>query len=310
MRSLYTHIIRPLVALFSTLSICSVFCLSASIAWAQEPLSKDPSARDIMQRLLDRNDGTSQVSQQKLTSCRYKIKNKKRSCAEKPRIKRIESVRRDYGNTEKDKRSVSILLDPPGERGISFLQYDYEDRNKDADQWMYLSALGKVKRIVSGSEDEPKKGSFFGSEFGYEDLEQRHIDDSTYTLLKEVLYRGRDCWVIEVLPTPERARKSNYRKTINWIDKERNLVLKSLMHNRQGKREKRFTQGNIKQIDGIWVAMSLTIDNLLTQRMSNFKLEKVSFNQDIEEDFLSLRTLNDGAFRESRLKKYRAGLQE
>lgn len=308
MRSIRTHIIRPLIPLLLSTSV--VFSLGSSMAWTQEVPSKTPSARDIVQRLLDRNDGFSQISQQKLTSCRYKISNKKRACAEKPRIKRIESVRRDYGNTEKDKRSVSILLDPPGERGISFLQYDYEDRNKEADQWMYLSALGKVKRIVSGSEDEPKKGSFFGSEFGYEDLEQRHIDDSTYTLLKEEHYRGRDSWVIEALPTPERARKSNYRKTISWIDKERNILLKSVMHNRQGKREKRFTQGNIKQIDGIWVSMSLTIDNLLTNRMSNFKFEKVAFNQSIENNFLSLRTLNDGAFRESHLKKYRAELRE
>ena len=56
---------------------------------------------------------------------------------------------------------------------FTFLQYDYENTDKESDQWMYLSALGKVKRIVSGNDDEPKKGSFFGSEFGYEDFKHR-----------------------------------------------------------------------------------------------------------------------------------------
>ncbi len=266
-------------------------------------------ARSIMQNVMDRNDGKTQVSRQKLSTCRYAKKDKRLVCAEKPRSKTIESVRKDYGKNEKDKKSVSVLTNPPGERGIGFLQYDYDERDKDADQWMYFSALGKVKRIISGNDDEPKEGSFFGSEFNYEDMEQPHIDDYQYKILKSETYMKRDCWVIEVEPTPERARKSNYSKSVSWIDKERLLSLKTIAHDRQGQKLKRITARKISQVDGIWIPLLLNVNNLQTKRMSTVKIEKIAFDVEVEDEFLTLRTLTDGAFRESRLQQYRSHIK-
>lgn len=263
------------------------------------------TARSIMQQVYDRDDGDSEVSIQKISSCRYAIQQRKRACIEKPRVKRFESVAKDYGPQGKDKKSVSILLDPPGERGIGFLQYDYDDQEKDADQWMYFSALGKVKRIVSGNDDEPKKGSFFGSEFSYEDLEQTHLDDYTYRLLTEETYRKRPCWVVEAVPKPHRAKKSNYGKSIAWIDKERLIALKSIKFDRQMQKEKRITAVKVREIDGVWSVLLLNIDNLQTQRMSNMALETVTYNVAVDDEFLTLRTLTDGAYREARLQHYR-----
>ncbi len=118
------------------------------------------SAREIMQKVNERNDGFSHVSKIQLSTCRYAVKNRKLSCIEKPRIKVMESIRKDFGKNEEDTKSVIIIMEPAGEKGIGFLQYDYDDPGKETDQWMYFSALGKVKRIISGNEDEPKSGSF------------------------------------------------------------------------------------------------------------------------------------------------------
>ncbi len=270
--------------------------------------AKVEDAREIMRQVYDRNDGQTQVSRQTLSTCRYAQKGENLVCAEQPRKKTFESVRKDYGSTEKDKKTISVVIDPPAEQGIGFLQYDYEDENKDADQWMYLSALGKVKRIVSGNENEPKNGSFFGSEFGYEDMELPHLDDFTYRLVQTETYQQRQCWVIETLPKPQRARKSNYSKSITWIDKATLLVLKSIATDRQGKKVKRITMRDIVQIEGVWMPLQININNLLTKRMSTIKFEKISINKTIEDEFLTLRTLTDGAFREQRLKEYRTTL--
>ena len=266
--------------------------------------------REIARKLYDRDDGVSQISLQKLSSCRYARKNKKRVCIEKPRTKMIESVRKDYGVAQKDVKTVSILTDPPAERGVGFLQYDYEDQSKEADQWMYLSALGKTKRIVSGNDNEPKKGSFFGSEFSYEDLEKPHLNDYTYRLIKSITYRKRPCWVLEITPTAQQARKSNYSKSINWIDKERFIRLKTLLYDRQGRKVKKLSSHNIKQIDGLWLPMLLNIDNIQTQRMTTLKIEKTALNIDVSDDFLSLRALSDGAFREQQLNQYRSIIKQ
>ena len=267
------------------------------------------SAKEIARLLYDVDDGDSEISKQVLSSCRYTLKDKRRVCMEKPRSKIIESVRKDYGDKKKDKRSISILLGPPAEKGVGFLQYDYDDQNKDADQWMYLSALGKVKRIVSGNDNEPKQGSFFGSEFSYEDMEQPHIDDYRYRLLKTVIYQGRPCWVLEITPTEQHARSTNYSKSINWIDKERFLSLKSVLYDRQGKRLKRLVTRRIQQIDGVWSPRLINIDNLKSHRMSTIKVERVAFNLAVDDNFLTLRTLTDGAFREQLLAQYRKRIQ-
>ena len=263
------------------------------------------NARDIIQKVIDRDDGKTQFSKQTVATCKYAIVNRRISCEETPRIKVIESAMKDYGQKGKDKKSVMIIIDPPSERGIGFLQYDYEDQDKDSDQWMYLSALGKVKRIVSGNDDEPKTGTLFGSEFGYEDTEQAHVDDFTYRIIKEEKYQGKDCWVIESLPTPQHARKSNYSKTEQWIDKERLLMLKAKMYDRRGKLIKQMTQSDFIQKDGIWVGQKMNMNNVQSKRISTMKLENIALNVPVDDQLMSQRTLTDSAFREQRLQALR-----
>ena len=280
------------------------FTIAALLAcWVlAQPLYAE-EARAIMQRVLDRDNGASEVSRTKLATCRYVKKSKRLVCAEDPRVKVFESVRKDFpveGGT--DTKSVMLIREPAGERGIGFLQYDYEAQGRDSDQWMYLAALGKVKRIVTGSDDEPKTGSFFGSEIGYEDMEARHLDDYTYKLLKTVTYRKRPCWVIETKPTPEHARKSNYSRSIQWIDQERLLSLKILLYDRKGQPAKQIISMNVEQIGGIWIARRMHVNNVQTRRQTTMALESVALNVEVADEFLTQRTLTDLAFRESILQ--------
>lgn len=264
-------------------------------------------AREVMKRVQDRDDATVEISRTKLSTCRISKKDKKIACVKKPRVKVFEGVRKDYGPQEKDSKSVMIILDPPGVRGIGFLQYDYDKR--DTDQWIYFSALGKVKKIVSASENEPNKGSFFGTEISYEDVEQKKLDEYVYKIIKSETYQGRECWVIESLPTQQRARKSNYSKSLSWVDKERFLVLKTVLFNRQGRKAKRITMRNIEQIDGIWSARKIYFNNLLTKRMTTLSLEAVAYNIPVKDEIFTQRTLTDSAFREQNLEKLRLFLK-
>lgn len=263
-------------------------------------------AREIMDKVNNLDDGDSQYSKQTIATCKYVVKNNRIKCSERPRVKVIESVRKDFGPKGKDKKSVMIILDPAAERGIGFLQYDYDQAGKDTDQWMYLSALGKVKRIVSGSEDEPKTGSLFGSEFNYEDIEQRHIDDFTYRIVGEEKFRNHKTWIIESLPTPRHARKSNYSKSIQWIDQERFLPLKGELYDRRGKLIKQLSMSDHKKFDGVWVAQKLNINNVQTRRISSIKLNHTALNVKVNDEFLTQRTLTDGSFREQQLSTIRS----
>ena len=271
-------------------------------------LAADIDPREIMQRVSNRDDGKSQYSRSIVATCRYSTEGGKMRCTEQPRVKVLEGAQKDYGKNGKDGRSISIILQPAAESGIGFLQYDYDDNNRDSDQWMYLSALGKVKRLVSGNDDEPKSGTMFGSEISYEDVEKTHIDDYIYKLIKEETFQGRPCWVIEAQPKPKRARKSNYSKSVQWIDKERLLFLQGQIYDRTGRPVKQIISSNVENINGIWVARQLNVNNVQTQRISTMKIEKIVLNPQIEDALFTQRTLTDGAYREKQLLELRKGL--
>lgn len=292
-------------ALKTVLSILICLGYFVSPAWAQ-------SAREIMIKVdkVSREAYASSIQKMKLSTCKYGIKGKKMVCVEKPRIKLIESVQKDTGPNGKDSKAVSIILEPVGEKGISMLSYDYDDPNRDADTWLYLSALGKVKRMISGSDDDDaESGSFFGTEFSVEDMENRKIEDYSYKMLKETKYQKRPVWIVEAVPTPKRARKTRYGKSVTWIDKERYIVLKVQLYNRYGRLHKRLTMRKIKNIDNVWVARSVAMNNLITKRVTRMSLLALAFNVQVSDSFLTKRTLTDFAFRERELARLRKELK-
>ena len=273
------------------------------------PLLSAQSPREIMQQVQDREDGRTEVSRMKLVTCRTVKREGRLVCAEEPRIKLFESVRKDVGPSEQDTRSVTIIREPADERGIGFLQYDYSEQGRDSDQWMYLAALKKVKRIVAGNSDEPKTGSFFGSEIGYEDLENRHLDDYEYRLIKEETYQQHPCWIIESRPIPEQAVRSNYSRSIQWVDQERFLRLKTLLYDRQGQPLKQILATQVEQQDGIWITRQLQVFNVQTRRQTSMMIEALAFNVEVADEFLTQRALTDAAFREGTLQQLTQSLQ-
>ncbi|NJM17069.1 MAG: outer membrane lipoprotein-sorting protein, partial [Bacteroidales bacterium] len=151
------------------------------------------SAREIMVRFdkESKEASYSLIQEMKLSTFKYVVQQGKIRPAEKPRINVLEIVAKDVGIDNKDTRSVSIVMEPTRDKGIGMLTYGYADAGKDDDNWLYLSVLGKVKRLVSTGEGNDEGGSFFGTEFSIEDIASRKIDDYTYTLLGQENYANR-----------------------------------------------------------------------------------------------------------------------
>lgn len=274
------------------------------------PLSAQ-STRDIMVEVDNvlKDSYTSTFQKVKLSTCKYSVKQKRMACTEEPRVKVLESILKDYGTHKRDSRSVNIILEPVSDRGICMLTYEYYDADKDNDFWLYLPALGKVKRLISSSDDSEESGSFFGTEFSIEDVEDRKIDDYTYKILKEETYEDRPVWIIESIPTPKRLRKTRYSKIISWVDKERYVILKDDLYNHQGNHYKQMLKKDIVQIDNVWIARKAFMNNLSTRRITNMELISAAFNMEIPDEFLTQRTLTDFAFRERNLVKLRTYLK-
>ncbi len=289
-----------------------VIYLLISAVWAADSSSLSAlAARTIIDKMdaQQRSISNGTFSRSQISTCKFGKKDKKISCVESPRIKLMESVSKQYGKNKKDSKNISILLEPASERGIGMLSYTYDNDNKDSESWLYLSALGKVKRLASGSSDDQEPTAIFGSEFSTEDLESGKTNEYSYKILQQGAYNKTNVWVIESIPTKQRMKKTHYSKILLWVDQERFIPLKIQSYDKRGKLYKRTVFSNIKKINGLWVAKDATIMNLKSRRLSNMKTKNIALGIEVSDEFLSQRTLTDFAFREQHLSQLRLQVQ-
>ncbi len=288
-----------------TRGICAL--LFSSFLFNSAALAED--ARAIMEKVEDYQRATSDsaFNRMQLSSCRFGLQNNQITCAERPRVKALESVGINLGENKRDTKAITIVLEPASERGIGMLNFSYDDSSRDNETWLYLSALGTVKRIASGnSDDDTEPASLFGSEFTTEDQDTGKLDEYEIVLLEEATEGGRDVWKIQLTPNEERARKTRYGRMVQYIDKERYVALRVDFYDRYNREIKRLLASRVEQIDDVWVARSLTMMNLVTNRLSNMAILEINTGIDVPENFLTQRTLTDVAFREAELQRLRA----
>ncbi|PCK07405.1 MAG: outer membrane lipoprotein-sorting protein [Alteromonadaceae bacterium] len=157
-----------------------------------------------------------------------------------------------------------IIFDNPGDvKGTTFLSYTHKQGADD--QWLYLPALGKVKRISSRN----KAGSFMNSEFAFEDIASQEVEKYTYKYLKDATHEGISVFVLELDPTDE---KSGYSKIHSYIDQQRYIPLKIDFFDRAGQRKKTLLFTDYRQYkDKFWRASNQLMQNHLTGKSTLLK---------------------------------------
>ncbi len=150
-------------------------------------------------------------------------------------------------------KSLMVFLTPADVKGTKMLTHEHI--NGDDDQWMYLPALKRVKRIASKN----KSGSFMGSEFSYEDTANSNWEKFTYENdLQEVVLNGMKCYKGTRYP---KDKNSGYTKQITWIDMKNLLVQKVDYYDRKKEHLKTAIFTEYKNIDGIWRMGKIVMQN-------------------------------------------------
>jgi len=241
-----------------------------------------PSAREIMLAVDDRDDGDNGIMDLEM------ILIDKRG---NQRIRKIRSFGKDFGE---DDYQLMFFLSPADVKDTGFLTYDYDDDSRDDDQWLYLPALKKTKRIATGD----KSGSFMGSDFSYADLTERPLEYYDYKLLEHSEVRGVPVWVIEAIPrTEEEIDETGYTKTVSFVRKDNYVVIRSVIWVKKGKRLKYMEVKKLESIDGIWVPTEITMSTRKgkkTLHKTRILVSNVKFNQPMDDDMFSLRRLEKG----------------
>lgn len=210
----------------------------------------------------------------------------------RPRVLEVWSQKSD---SEKDlDETLMVFHEPSSVKDTRFLQK--ENDGEDDDQWIYLPDLGRVRRISGGQGDD----SFMGSDFSYDDMKSREIDDFEYELLEEDEYNDYETYVVEAIPKdPE---EEQYAKTISWVTKEHYVPVKVEMYDKDSKelyKEMR-VESEIKKIDGIWTVFSTVMENLDSGHKTNLYVKErdnnylIEYNVDINDRRFTQQFLETG----------------
>lgn len=199
------------------------------------------------------------------------------------RVRQLKQYIADEGSVEK---KIMYFTAPADVKGTSFMNWSYSSA-KDDDQWIYLPALKRTKRISSGS-----KGDYFmGSDFTYDDLGERHPDEDTHKLLREETVDGKPCFVVESTP---KAKGHMYSKTITWVLKDTYIGLKREFYDPNAKLLKTLTIKNYKKISGVWVILDTEMKNVQKNHSTTISLANVKINQGVPASKFTERSMTMG----------------
>ena len=189
----------------------------------------------------------------------------------------LREVRVKVLEAENDGNMSLFVFDQPRDaRGTALLIHGHKDRPDD--QWLYLPALKRVKRISSSN----RSGSFMGSEFTYEDMTVQEVEKFTYRYLRdEPCGDGLDCVVTERVPV---EKGSVYRRQVVWRDKAELRVWKVEYFDRKDAHLKTLTLGEYQQyLESYWRAGKMVMVNHLTGKSTDLVWTDYQFRTDIDE---------------------------
>jgi len=202
----------------------------------------------------------------------------------KERMREMTMLRKDFEEGG-DQKYFIYFYQPADVRNMSFMVWKYP--KKDDDRWIFIPALNMVRKIAASD----RRSSFVGSDFTYEDISGRDIEDDNHSLVKEEKIGERDCLVIKSVPKDEKGTDYSYK--LSWVDKERWLPLKEEYSSKKGELQKVFTADEVKEVSGIWTITKRTMKNEENGHRTEVSFDKNEYNVKMEDGLFTERSLKN-----------------
>lgn len=199
------------------------------------------------------------------------------------RLRELVMLRKNFGPAGGDQKYFMVFFQPADVKDMSFMTYKYPA--KDDDRWMFIPAVNMVKRIAA----QDKRSSFVGSDFTYEDVSGRDIEDDTHVIEREEKVGTRDCYVVK--STPKAGQVSDFGYRLIWVDKENFLPLKEAQYDRKGTAYKLFTADEVVEIKGIPTVIRRSMKNQQSGHRTEAAYANTHYDLGIEDNLFSERFL-------------------
>jgi len=195
----------------------------------------------------------------------------------------IKQFIRDNGRVEK---KIMFFQKPADVKNTSFMSWSYASGKAD-DQWIYLPALKRIKRISSDS-----KGDYFmGSDFTYDDLGDRNPNDDRHKIIRQEKFKDESCYVI--VSTPKK-KNYMYSKTVTWIVKGKWIGLKKIFYDEDGELLKTLTVNKYKKIGRYLILTNTKMVNKQNRHQTSMNLSRLNVKRRVANSYFSERRMRRG----------------
>jgi hypothetical protein len=203
----------------------------------------------------------------------------------------MEGVKNGKGDVTGDRLLMRFTY-PNDIAGTSFLVWERD--GAEDERFLFLPALGRVRRIAGSERQE----SFVGSDFTYEDIGGRALEDYTYTLLDaNATFSDAEGRTHPAYQLESRAKQADalYPRVVSLVRKDNFVVVRAEIFNRRNEREKEYRVLRLEQVTGIWTATSVVMTNELDRTRTEMTSTSVNYNVGLKESDFSRRELERGA---------------
>jgi len=178
---------------------------------------------------------------------------------------------------------VVLRFTAPAEvKGVALLIVNHPDRASD--QWMWTPSLQRDRRIAF----QDRSTRFFGTDFSFEDLEERDVNQYDYKMLGEETVDGAPCWKIE--SRAKKTKSSQYTHVHLWVDKARYAFLR-IESFKSDTLIRRTHYSDYQRIQNIWTPLSLEVEDIARRSKTVLKTEKLEYNVPFKEEMFTLQAL-------------------
>jgi Outer membrane lipoprotein-sorting protein len=182
-------------------------------------------------------------------------------------------------------KAILRFTAPPEVKGVALLIVNHPDRASD--QWMWTPAIERNRRIAL----QDRSTRFFGTDFSFEDLEERDVDQYDYKLAGTDTVDGVACWKIE--SKPKESKSSQYTSSVLAVRKDNYVVVRVDNYNKD-KLIRSVHYTDIQKVDGIWTPRTTEVFDPSRNSRTVLKLEKLEYNVPLKEDDFTLEALRRG----------------
>ena len=257
--------IRPLAIAIALLAV-------APLAAADDAL---PTGPEIVQRVNARDEGES-VARTWLMEL-----------VEKDGTVRARTLRSYRRRFDDGKRAVLFFEDPPTVKGTALLTFDYADVARPDDQWIYLPALRKSRRVALSERGR----AFLGTDFSFEDMKretQLSPGEYVWTTVGEASVDGHRCFVIEATPVDDRvARELGHGRVRVSVDAEIWFPRAAEYWELDGTPQKTIRLLDVEKVQDIWTAARIEAESVATGHRTTIRFRDTDFDAEVPEKLLT-----------------------